>query len=153
MRSKNLSGDSMSRTLINNSFNKFHLEFLSPDDWILFDTSESSQYKEGIQQNLIIDGGNPKGAYPWLEIYLFTNQTIENIIHSDVNRINSEYQNNSINIVEVNNGSGIISYNFVDDKVFFERSGRVISCKDWVGEKLDRILIFQFAQPKSSGQS
>lgn len=142
MRSKNLSGDSMSRTLINNSFNKFHLEFLSPDDWILFDTSESSQYKEGIQQNLIIDGGNPKGAYPWLEIYLFTNQTIENIIQSDVNRINSEYQNNSINIVEVNNGSGIISYNFVDDKVFFERSGRVISCKDWVGEKLDRILIF-----------
>ena len=142
MRSKNLSGDSMSNTLKYNSFNKFNLEFLSPDDWNFFDTSESSQNKEGILQNLIITGGSSKGPYPLLEIYLSNNQAIESIIQSDITRINNEYKNKLTNEVEIDYSSGIISYNFVDDETFFEKEGGLISCKDWVGEKLDRILIF-----------
>ncbi|MBG0787071.1 MAG: hypothetical protein H0S79_18395 [Anaerolineaceae bacterium] len=142
MRSKNLSGDSMSNTLKYNSFTKFNLEFLSPDDWNLYDVSESSQNKEGILQNLIITGGSSKGHYPLLEIYLSNNHAIESIIQSDVTRINDEYENKLTDEVEIEYGSGIISYNFVDDETFLKKEGGLILCKDWVGEKSDCVLVF-----------
>ena len=142
MRSKNFSGDSMSNTLEYYSFDKFNLEFLSPDDWNFYDISESSQNKEGILQNLIITGGSSKGHYPLLEIYLSNNQATETIIESDITRINNEYKNKLTNEVEIDFGSGIISYNFIDDETFFEKEGGLISCKDWVGEKLDCVLVF-----------
>lgn len=141
MISKNRSGDSMSNTLKYNSFKELNLEFLSPDDWSLFDVSDINRNKEGILQNLIITGETYKGPYPLLEIYLFNNQAIENIIQSDVARINDKYKNKLTTEVENDYSSGIIFYSFVDDATFFEKEDRLISCKDWVGKKTNSILI------------
>ncbi|QRN83543.1 hypothetical protein JR338_01960 [Chloroflexota bacterium] len=140
MYNRSLSGKSLSTTLITETFKNINISILVPDDWIIYDVTNSSEYGEGINTNLIIQGGKPAGSLPWLKIFQFDQnsdqfQSIDEIIYSDILRINNEYQLRFIDVVDRENHTDILF------EYPYGNSERVKSCIDRIGEKDGFIFI------------
>lgn len=139
MKNLSYSGVTLSSTLTTNDFANLGLSLQVPDDWVLHEIVGSPANKEGISDNFIIHGGRLAGALPWIKIYQFENtfnnksEEIEKLVNSDVLRVNEEYDIQSLNIKGFDNYS-IISFVYSKDGDLYEKAGRLITCKDWIGE-------------------
>ncbi len=133
------SGVTVSSTLTLNKFSNLGLSLLAPDDWVLHKIVASPEVADGISNNFIIHGGKLAGSLPWMKIYQFKDINIDNneefdeIINSDISRVNEEYNIQFLDIKEYDNYS-IISFVYSKEGGLYEKAGRLITCMDWIGE-------------------
>lgn len=139
------SGQTNSVFLVEYSFNGLNYKFVAPDDWILFDVTDTAELHNDIEKFLIIEGGQTN--YPRLKIYEFEEEDLhdgnfdkQTIIDMDIERIKEQYEIQSLEIRD-NNNIEEISFEFLTKSILFLKRDRLIYCKDWVGKEEGKIFI------------
>ena len=141
-----LSGHFITESLVDYHFDELGIDFLAPDDLVLFDVSHSSNLHEDIEKYLIIEGGGA-GGFPQIKIYRFPNgiygeetDTTNTIVNIDIERINNQYNYQTLEIAN-NNSVNNLTFTYLTNIIIFQKADKEILCKDWIGEKENYMLL------------
>ena len=143
-----LSGKSISTSLVEYSFEELDFILYAPEDWVLFDVTETAELQEDFNKYKIIGGGQPASGYPWLKVFQFKKEEIhggnfdtQTIIDLDIERIRDQFELQSLEINDNDDSVENISFEYLTNIVIFQKKDVKIYCRDWIGKESERIFV------------